>query len=204
MNPMRKIVLLALLLVSVSLRAEDFKILFINTESIKIGKTTRVAGDVFSDAEKIYWKDGKQAMKVLSLDTKKQYVLVSEDFRQRKLKSAKDFIVKNNRLSTRGIGNLSSVAALLGDRIYWLNPTLITIEYEPEEGEFFFLKAKDEEIKLEMDGPQLIFDERIWGESVPSQIEIDLYFHYKDGENELVDPGVLIIPLPNEINLKKR
>lgn len=201
---MRKIVLLALLLLSVSLRAEDFKILFINTESIKIGKTTRVAGDVFSDAEKIYWKDGKQAMKVLSLDTKKQYVLVSEDFRQRKLKSAKDFIVKNNRLSTRGIGNLSSVAALLGDRIYWLNPTLITIEYEPEEGEFFFLKAKDEEIKLEMDGQQLILDERIWGASVPSQIETDLYFHYKDGENELVDPGVLIIPLPNEIHLKKR
>jgi hypothetical protein len=201
---MRKIVLLALLLLSVSLRAEDFKILFINTESIKIGKTTRVAGDVFSDAEKIYWKDGKQAMKVLSLDTKKQYVLVSEDFRQRKLKSAKDFIVKNNRLSTRGIGNLSSVAALLGDRIYWLNPTLITIEYEPEEGEFFFLKAKDEEIKLDMDGQQLILDERIWGASVPSQIETDLYFHYKDGENELVDPGVLIIPLPNEIHLKKR
>lgn len=201
---MRKIVLLALLLLSVSLRAEDFKILFINTESIKIGKTTRVAGDVFSDAEKIYWKDGKQAMKVLSLDTKKQYVLVSEDFRQRKLKSAKDFIVKNNRLSTRGIGNLSSVAALLGDRIYWLNPTLITIEYEPEEGEFFFLKAKDEEIKLEMDGQQLILDERIWGESVPSQIETDLYFHYKDGENELVNPGVFIIPLPNEIHLKKR
>lgn len=201
---MRKIVLLALLLVSVSLRAEDFKILFINTESIKIGKTTRVAGDVFSDAEKIFWKDGKQAMKVMSLDTKKQYVLVSEDFRQRKLKSAKDFIVKNNRLSTRGIGNLSSVAALLGDRIYWLNPTLITIEYEPEEDEFFFLKANDEEIKLEMDGTQLIFDGRIWGESVPSQIETDLYFHYKDGENELVDPGVLIIPLPNEIQLKKR
>ena len=201
---MRKIVLLALLLLSVSLRAEDFKILFINTESIKIGKTTRVAGDVFSDAEKIYWKDGKQAMKVLSLDTKKQYVLVSEDFRQRKLKSAKDFIVKNNRLSTRGIGNLSSVAALLGDRIYWLNPTLITIEYEPEEDEFFFLKADDEEIKLEMDGPQLILDDRIWGESAPIQIETDLYFHYKDGENELVDPGVLIIPLPNEIQLKKR
>ena len=55
-----------------------------------------------------------------------------------------------------------------------------------------------------MDGTQLIFDGRIWGKSVPSQIETDLYFHYKDGENELVDPGVLIIPLPNEIQLKKR
>ena len=94
------------------------------------------------------------------------------------MQSIKPYRSKNNRLSTRGIGNLSSVAALLGDRIYWLNPTLITIEYEPEEDEFFFLKANDEEIKLEMDGTQLIFDGRIWGKSVPSQIETDLYFHY--------------------------
>ena len=201
---MRKIVLLALLLLSVSLRAEDFKILFINTESIKIGKTTRVAGDVFSDAEKIYWKDGKQAMKVLSLDTKKQYVLVSEDFRQRKLKSAKDFIVKNNRLSTRGIGNLSSVAALLGDRIYWLNPTLITIDYDLENGEYFFLKVKDKEIRLEMEDQQLVLDDHIWGDNNPSPTEVDLYFHYKDGDNELVNSGILIIPLPSEISLKKR
>ena len=82
---MRKILLYALLLASVSLQAEDFKILFINTESIKIGKNTCVAGDVFSGGDKILWKDRKQAMKVISLETKKQYVLVSEDFKQRKL-----------------------------------------------------------------------------------------------------------------------
>ena len=141
---MRKILLFAFLLISVSLQAEDFKILFVNTESIKIGKNTCVAGDVFSDAEKIFWKDGKQAMKVISLKTKKQYVLVSEDFKQRKLKSAKDFIVKNNRLSTRGIGNLATVVGQVGEKIYWLNPTLITIDYEPEDGEYFFLKVRDE------------------------------------------------------------
>lgn len=201
---MRKLILLALLLVSASLQAEDFKILFINTESIKIGKTRRVAGDVFSDGEKIHWKDGKQAMKVMSLDTKKQYVLVSEDFKQRKMKSAKDFIVKNNRLSTRGLGSLSSVASQVGNLVYCLNPTLITIDYEPEEGEYFFLRFEGNEILLEMDGNQIVFNERIWGENDSGPIQADLYFHFADGENSLVNPEILVIPLPNEIHLKKR
>ena len=41
----------------------------LNTESINIGSVSRKTGDVFSDSEKIFWKDGKQAMKVLSLET---------------------------------------------------------------------------------------------------------------------------------------
>ena len=199
---MRKIVLLALLLVSASLRAEDFKILFINTGSIKIGKTTRIVGDVFSDAEKIFWKDGKQAMKVMSLDTKKQYVLVSEDFRQRKLKSAKDFIVKNNRLSTRGIGRLSDVGGQVGDLIYWFDPTLITIDYDLDEGDYFFLRVDENDLPIDVVDSQLVFDSRIWGDTEPRQIEVDLFFHCADGQDELVQPGIELVPLPNEVPLK--
>ena len=201
---MRKLLLLSLCLVSISLSAEDFKILFVNTESIKIDNKTCVAGDVFSDAGKIYWKDGKQAMKVISLDTKTQYVMVSEDFKLRKLKSAKDFIVKYHRLSTRGIGDLSSVASLIGKKIYWLDPTLIKIEFKPEDGEYFFLTAGDEKIKLDMDDQQLVLDERIWPEANPVPIETDLYFHFKNGDEQLVNSGIQIIPLPSEIKLKKR
>lgn len=186
------------------MRAEDFKILFLNTENIKIGKTVRTVGDTFSDGEKIFWKDGKQAMKVISLESKKQYVLVSEDFKQKKVKSTKDFIVKNNRLSTRGIGNLATVAGQVGEKVYWLNPTLITIDYEPDDDEYFFLKVRDEEIRLEMVNQQLVLDEHIWEENNPSPAEVDLYFHYKDGDNELVSSGILIIPLPSEIHLKNR
>lgn len=196
---MRKLLLLSLCLVSISLSAEDFKILFINTGSIKIDKKACVAGDVFSDEGKIFWKDGKQAMKVISLDTKTQYVMVSEDFKQRKLKSAKDYLVQYHRLSTRGVGSLSTVASLVGKKVYWFNPTLIKIDYEPEEGEYFFLTVGDEKIKLEMDGQQLVLDERIWGEANPVPIETDLYFHFKDGEEKLVNSGIQIIPLPSEI-----
>lgn len=201
---MRRLLFILALLASVSMRAEDFKILFLNTENIKIGKTVRTVGDTFSDGEKIFWKDGKQAMKVISLESKKQYVLVSEDFKQKKVKSTKDFIVKNNRLSTRGIGNLATVAGQVGEKVYWLNPTLITIDYEPDDDEYFFLKVRDEEIRLEMVNQQLVLDEHIWEENNPSPAEVDLYFHYKDGDNELVSSGILIIPLPSEIHLKNR
>lgn len=201
---MRKIIFILLLFLSVSTRAEDFKILFLNTESIKIGLSQKKVGDVFTDGEKIYWKDGKQAMKVLALESKKQYVFVSEDFKQRKMKSAKDYVVKSNRLSTRGIDDLASVAASIGDRLYWIDPVLLYIDFEPEEGESFVLKYDDKNIRLPYVDKQLVFDSRIWGESIPYPIEADLFYLYADGEEELVNSDFMLIPLPHEVSLRKR
>ena len=201
---MRKIIFILLLFLSVSTRAEDFKILFLNTESIKIGLSQKKVGDVFTDGEKIYWKDGKQAMKVLSLESKKQYVFVSEDFKQRKMKSAKDYVVKSNRLSTRGIDDLASVAASIGDRLYWIDPVLLYIDFEPEEGESFVLKYDDKNIRLPYVDKQLVFDSRIWGDSIPYPIEADLFYLYSDGEEELVNSDFMLIPLPHEVSLRKR
>ena len=201
---MRRFLLILTLFASVSVYAEDFKILFVNSESIKIGKAVRKAGDTFSDTERIYWKDGKQAMKVISLETKKQYVLVSEDFKKKKMKSAKDFILKNHRLSTRGLGRLSDVGDQIGDYLYWFDPTLISIDYELDEGEYFFLRIEEKDLPIDIVDSQLLFDSRIWGDKEPRQLETDLYFHYNSGENELVDPGIIIIPLPEEIHLRRR
>lgn len=201
---MRKIIFILLLFLSVSTRAEDFKILFLNTESIKIGLSQKKVGDVFTDGEKIYWKDGKQAMKVLSLESKKQYVFVSEDFKQRKMKSAKDYVVKSNRLSTRGIDDLASVAASIGDRLYWIDPVLLYIDFDPEEGESFVLKYDDKSIRLPYVDKKLVFDSRIWGESIPYPIEADLFYLYSDGEEELVNSDFMLIPLPHEVSLRKR
>lgn len=201
---MRKILFIFLLLLSVSTRAEDFKILFLNTESIRIGPSQKKVGDVFTDGEKIYWKDGKQAMKVLSLESKKQYVFVSEDFKQRKMKSAKDYVVKSHRLSTRGIDDLASVAASIGDRLYWIDSVLLYIDFDPKEGESFVLKYDDKNIRLPFVDKQLVFDSRIWGETIPYPIEADLFYIYSDGEEELVNSDFMLIPLPHEVSLRKR
>lgn len=201
---MRRFILILTLFASVSLHAEDFKILFVNSESIKIGKTVRKAGDTFSDTEKIYWKDGKQAMKVISLESKKQYVLVSEDFKKKKLKTAKEFIFKNHRLSTRGIGRLSDVGEQVGHLIYWFDPTLISFDYDLDEGDYFFLRFDDNDIPIEIEENQLVLDSRIWEGAEPQQIEVDLFFHYNTGDEELVSPRIMIVPLPEEIVLRKR
>ena len=201
---MRRFLLLSLLLASFSLRAEDFKILFLNAENIKIGNTIRKVGDSFSDGDKIFWKDGKQAMKVISLETKKQYVLVSEDFKQKKIKSAKDFIIKSNRMSTRGIGNLSSVANQVGEKIYWIDPVVIDVSFESEEGEYFFFEIESQMRILVYRKGQLIIDSSIWGESTPHQVSADLFFHFADGKDELVKSEIEIVPLPNEVPLKGR
>lgn len=131
-------------------------------------------------------------------------MLVSEDFKQRKLKSAKDYIIKSNRLSTRGIGNLASVATIVGDRIYWFDPTLIAADYEPEEGEYFFIRYDGQSYRLVFEDGQIVFSSSIWGEQELRPLEVDLMYHYADGEEELVSQGILIIPLPSEIQLRKR
>ena len=197
---MRKILFIILLLASLSLYAEDFKILYLNTESVKIGSTVRKIGDTFKDNEVIHWKkDKRQAMKVLSLDTKKQYVMVSEDFKQRKMKSVKDYLEKNNRLSTRGLGSLSTVSSQIGDKIYWLESASVSIDYEPYQEEYFFLKNEGREVALAVVDGQLVFDRSIWCGAEPHQIEIDLYYHYKEGDNELVSSGIQIVPMPSKI-----
>ena len=201
---MRRFLLLSLLLASFTLRMEDFKILFLNTENIKIGNTIRKVGDTFSDGDKIVWKDGKQAMKVVSLETKKQYVLVSEDFKQRKIKSAKDFIIKSNRMSSRGIGNLSSVANQVGKKIYWIDPIVINVSFEPEDEEYYYFESESQKCILEYRAGQLIIDSSIWGDNSPHQTTVDLYFHFADGKDELLQSEIEIVPLPNEVLLKGR
>ena len=104
---MRKLFILLAICISASAAAQDFKILFVNTGTVKIGGKELSAGDVFNQTDNIQWSNDKQAIKALSLSDNKQYIFVSEDFKERKLKSAKDYLVKTNRLSTRGSGSSS-------------------------------------------------------------------------------------------------
>ena len=199
---MRKIVLLLLFFVSVSSAAQDFKILFVNTETIRIGGKDLKKGDVFFESDKISWKGDKQAMKVLSLSDNKQYVLVSNEFKQKKVNSAKDYLVRSNRLSTRGAGSLSGVARQLGSTIYVVDTTRVPVAYVPQEAEYFFLiLSSGRRFNIGYDDGHLVFSPEIWqGESVSSG---ELFFHYSDGIEECVIDNLSIISLPETIQIKR-
>lgn len=195
---MRKIVLFLMFFVSVSLEAQDFKILFVNTETIKIGGKDLKKGDVFFESDKIVWKDDKQAMKVLSLSDNKQFVFVSTDFEDRKLKSAKEFLVRSNRMSTRGSGSLSTLARQIGDVVYILDTTRIAVNYVPDESEFFYLLLPDGSHKPidYSDGSLLFTSDVIAGET---EEVVGLFFRFSDGEDECVIDELSIVSLPVSI-----
>ena len=199
---MRKVLLLLLLCVTTTAVAEEFKILFVNTGTIRIGGKDLERGDVFSDSDKISWTDAKQAIKVLSLTSHKQYVFVSTDFNERKLKSAKDYLVKTNRLSTRGSGSLSSVGRQIGETLYVIDTTSVSINYTPDDSEFFFLLSDGKRHELEYQDGKLIFSPDLWN-GVQESKTVDLYFRHSDNEEELVIEGLNIIPLPEMIQTKR-
>ncbi len=195
---MRKFILLFAIFISFSASAQDFKILFVNTGTVRIGGKDLSAGDVFNQSETIYWSDARQAIKALSLSDNKQYVFVSTDFKERKLKSAKDYLVKSNRLSSRGIGSLSSVGRQIGETVYVIDSTEVSINYEPDESEFFFLLSNGNRHELQYKDGKLLFTPDIW-DCKSEAISADLYFHYADGVDECVIEELCIMPLPSII-----
>ena len=200
---MRKLLLLLTLCISVTATAQDFKILLVNSGTVRIGGKDLSAGDVFNLSETIQWSDAKQAIKALSLSDNSQYVFTANDFKKKKLKSARDYLVKSNRLSTRGSGSLSSVARKIGETLYVIDTTSVAISYEPDESEYFFLLRDGESYELQYDGGKLVFTPDIW-EGCQEQMTVNLFFRYSDGEEECVIEDLVIVPLPESIQPSKK
>lgn len=199
---MRKVLLLLSLCLSFTATAQDFKILFLNTETIKIGGKDLKKGDVFNESDKIVWKDDKQAMKVLSLSDYKQFVITAPGFKQNKVQNLKDYMVRSNRLSTRGSGSLSSVERQIGETLYVIDTTEVSISFEPNESEFFFLLKDGDRHILEYKEGRLLFTPDIW-DGRQDMITVNLFFHHSDNEEEIVIEDLIIVPIPEAIQLKK-
>ena len=201
---MRKFLLLTLFMVcaSISISAQDFKILFLNTETIRIGEKNLAVGDCFYKSETIHWSDAKQAMEVLSLQDNYQYVFASPDFKTRKLKSAQDYLVKSNRLSTRGSGSLFSVGRKLSDTIYAMDATMVPVDYVPDASEYFFVTNQGKRYVLAYDEGCIVFSPEVWANN--GVTDVDLFYHHANGEEECIKEGIQIIPLPKELKKKKR
>lgn len=61
---MRQIILTMLLLLSASAWADDYKILYVSTETIDIGGRKLRKGDTFSDKAVIKWTHASQSMRI--------------------------------------------------------------------------------------------------------------------------------------------
>lgn len=84
-------------------KAEDYRILFINSSTINIGGKELKKGDVFSDKEIINWKSKDMAIKVMNLKSHKVLVLSAQEKTASENKCLADYLMQNMRLSSRDL-----------------------------------------------------------------------------------------------------
>ena len=115
----RKVLIIVLLLLCsyLQIHADNYKILQMNTNSVKIGTIQCHQGDTFSESEQIYWSNDKQAIKAINVKTKEIRVFTAKSFKDYSAHSVKDYL-KNNHLSTRGMVSFSDLEEELSDTIY--------------------------------------------------------------------------------------
>ena len=203
---MRKSIIAFLaLLVTATIWADDYKILKMNTPSIKIGKRICKSGDVFSDQDKILWSADKQAIKVQNLKTKEIRLFVGNDFFTKKSTSIKDYYVKTNHLSTRGnMMTLDEFAEQLPDTLYLWEDITMELPFAPEDSSFFFIAYKDKngsdrKSMLETADDSITVSRQSFGHEEDGD-EITVSFHFHDGlygEDSVLKDTVRIIMIPD-------
>ena len=146
--------ILSALLLPLVACADHYKILYMNSPTIKIGDRECKTGDVFSDLEIIFWAKDKQAFKAQNTTTKAIRLFAEPDFRQNGSKTVKDYFLRKNHLSTRGAMSLSELETYLADTFFLLDS--ISVETtEMTDSLHCFLMSYDNEgtvVKKELPG----------------------------------------------------
>lgn len=139
---MKKVIfLIVAFAISAVLKAERYKIIAMNTPSVEIGEKEFVKGDTISDIHDINWKAPREAIKVLNLATRKQELVVSENYTRYKSNSLGDYLSKTKHLSTRNgkMGNVVEIGAHLSDTFYLDDSITIETDMPTDKLRYFFI-----------------------------------------------------------------
>lgn len=138
---LRVIIFVVVLMCSSALPAQTYKILMLNTPTITIGGAERRVNDTFDAKAKVEWSSPRQAMKVLDMAKASQRLIVAEQFSKSKVQTIKEYITKNNHLSTRD-GRLDNPIALgrhLTDTFYLADSINVRTEMPTDSKRFFYI-----------------------------------------------------------------
>ena len=102
---LRMMVCMIMTILCATVSATSYKILYMNTPSIKIGKKLLKVGDSFSDKdlESIEWISDKQVLKARNEDTKRTRIFTKWNVKGVESPSLKDYLTKKKSLMTRSI-----------------------------------------------------------------------------------------------------
>ena len=210
---MHKKYLLSALLLTFSfgiaaLHAETYKVLFANSNHIKVGKHYIKKGDVINEKDKILWSSEREALKVVSLSSGRIVVLPAKELQRNDSKSISDFFRKTKRLSTRSFRIMPPTAS---DSTYYLLDTLLlraSKALRPDEKVQALIHLNDETIttplSITSDGRQFILTPNIYGGRMPIPAPVDIVISESDSEwRHYAYRKLHIVPLPLYIDEKR-
>ena len=95
-------ILVALFFATLPVNGMKYKVLFVNSGTVKIGDRTAKTGMVFDEEERITWSSDRQALKVQNLSNNRLMVIAAKSFQKKESKSLADYLGRVKHLSTRG------------------------------------------------------------------------------------------------------
>lgn len=186
-------------------QAERFRILYLNTPTITIGGKSLAVGNDFGSKDKIKWESDKQAMRIMSLTTDKQYTLTATIISKKN--SLDDFLRNKKLLATRpGYPNsLIGVSGELRDTLHILDKIEIRTSVPIDSNHFFYASYIKDGNLINKRLPALkeggfAFDLTLWdidgNHHEPYPITISVHY-FNTIENKVTDLAndILIIPL---------
>lgn len=203
------LVLLALCL-SMALLADNYKILQMNTPSVKIGNKLYKTGDVFPDSDPISWANDKQAIKAMNLSTKQIKLFAAKVFKDIEAKSIKDYFLKNSHLSTRGgVVTFSDLTEELSDTIYLYESVQIESPVKIDSISSYLISYEQNGIKkwrtLMSTDMYFYISRELFGENIDGgKYTLTLYFRKKGMEDFVITSNAIVVLLPLNIDTSDR
>lgn len=126
--------------ISLQAQIDNWRILFLNTPEIVINGKTLHQGDTFQDPGHINWSAPRQAMKVMNLSTRKQRLLVSEQFAKAKAHTLKEFLKGEKSLFTRQgiLTTLTEINDYLSDTFYLADSIIVATTLPTDNTHYFY------------------------------------------------------------------
>jgi len=208
---MKKAVLvLSALCLSMALLADNYKILQMNTPSVKIGDKLYKTGDVFPDSDPISWANDKQAIKAMNLNTKQIKLFAAKVFKNIEAKSIKDYFLKNSHLSTRGgVVTFSDLTEELSDTIYLYESVQIEspVKIDSISSYLISYELNGEKVWRTLMSTDKYFYicRELFGENIDGgKYTLTLYFRKKGLEDFVITSNVIVFLLPINIDVLDR
>lgn len=198
----RTVLVLSALCLCMTLLADNYKILQMNTPAVKIGNKQYKTGDVFPDTDPILWNNDKQAIKAMNLNTKQIKLFTSKVFKNTGASSIKDYYIKNSHLSTRaGMTSFSDLTEELSDTLYLYDTMQIESPIQLDNLSSYLISYHQNGEKkwrtLMSTDKHFFFNRELFDENIDGdEFTLTLYFRRKGMEDYMVTDTIVIVLLP--------